>query len=93
VSNTSNASALIFHGLRARNEADVNWVGFYVKNSPDEELILGPFQGEVACVIIPPGKGVCGAAAKRRTTVVRRLTLSAEGLQWCLLFFYLDVEK
>ena len=71
VSNTSNAAALTFHALVARGEANVNWVGVYVKNNADEELILGPFQGEVACVIIPPGKGVCGAAAQRRATVVR----------------------
>ena len=42
------------------------WVGFYlVKN---EELVLGPFQGQIACVRIPFGRGVCGAAAASRQT-------------------------
>ena len=38
------------------------WVGFYLVDSP-EDLVLGPFQGKVACVRIPFGRGVCGAAA------------------------------
>jgi L-methionine (R)-S-oxide reductase len=71
VSNCANASALIYHGLAPRGQTHVNWVGVYVRASADEALVLGPFQGEVACVAIPPGKGVCGTAAKRRATVVR----------------------
>lgn len=44
------------------------WTGFYrVKN---EELVLGPFQGPVACMHIPYGKGVCGTAWQRAETVV-----------------------
>ena len=51
----ANASALLYEGM-----ADINWAGFYlVKNG---ELILGPFQGKVACVRIEKGKGVCGTA-------------------------------
>lgn len=50
------------------------WVGFYLIDKADEknlsELILGPFQGKVACTRIPFGKGVCGAAAKSKKTVV-----------------------
>jgi L-methionine (R)-S-oxide reductase len=48
-----------------------SWVGFYIARSVDE-LVLGPFQGNVACVRIAFGRGVCGtAAAERRTLVVR----------------------
>jgi L-methionine (R)-S-oxide reductase len=53
-----------------------SWVGFYVlrgsREAGDEELVLGPFQGKVACVRIALGRGVCGtAAAELRTVVVR----------------------
>ncbi|MEL0069062.1 MAG: GAF domain-containing protein [Gammaproteobacteria bacterium] len=41
---------------------DINWVGFYLVHT-EQSLKLGPFQGRVACVDIPFGKGVCGAAA------------------------------
>jgi GAF domain-containing protein len=48
-----------------------SWVGFYITRSADE-LVLGPFQGNVACVRIAFGRGVCGtAASERRTMVVR----------------------
>ena len=51
----ANVSALLFHAME-----DVNWAGFYlVKN---DALILGPFQGKVACVRIDKGRGVCGTA-------------------------------
>ncbi|KAM0557099.1 hypothetical protein ACHAPJ_005362 [Fusarium lateritium] len=53
---------------------DVNWAGFYVldKSSQDPQLILGPFQGKVACQTIRFGKGVCGvAAATQETQLVR----------------------
>ena len=40
---------------------DLNWVGFYLLKSP-EQLVLGPFQGKPACLRIPVGSGVCGAA-------------------------------
>lgn len=62
VSNLSNVSAIL------NQLEDINWCGFYLaKNST---LYLGPFQGEVACTVIPFGKGVCGTAAKERKTVV-----------------------
>ncbi|MFC0227141.1 GAF domain-containing protein [Serratia aquatilis] len=51
----ANASALLNERLN-----DVNWVGFYLMD--DNQLVLGPFQGKVACVRIPIGKGVCGTA-------------------------------
>lgn len=51
----SNASALLFERLE-----QVNWAGFYLLDG--DTLFLGPFQGRVACVRIPRGKGVCGRA-------------------------------
>jgi L-methionine (R)-S-oxide reductase len=53
----SNASALLNWYL-----SDVNWVGFYIFNNAENQLVLGPFQGLPACVRIPPGRGVCGKA-------------------------------
>jgi len=45
-----------------------SWIGFYVRRG--DELVLGPFQGKVACVRIAIGRGVCGTAAAERRTVV-----------------------
>jgi L-methionine (R)-S-oxide reductase len=45
-----------------------SWVGFYVRRG--DELVLGPFQGNVACVRIAIGRGVCGTAAAERRTVI-----------------------
>ena len=56
VANMANVAAVLFHGL-----PDLNWAGFY--RVVDRELVLGPFQGKAACIRIPLGKGVCGAAA------------------------------
>ena len=47
---------------------NLNWVGFY--RLIDNELVLGPFQGHVACFRIKEGKGVCGTAVRERKTVV-----------------------
>jgi GAF domain-containing protein len=63
IANTANMAALLYHGL-----PDLNWAGFYFLNGG--ELVLGPFQGNVACVRIGMGKGVCGTAAARRQTVI-----------------------
>lgn len=63
IANAANAAALIFHTL-----PDLNWAGFYFFNG--EELVVGPFQGKPACVRIKLGRGVCGAAAERRETLV-----------------------
>jgi GAF domain-containing protein len=63
VANMANVAALIYHAL-----PDLNWAGFYILRG--EELVLGPFQGNVACTRIPLVKGVCGTAAERRETVV-----------------------
>ena len=63
LANTANFTALLFQLL-----PDLNWVGFYFLR--EGELVLGPFQGKVACVRIPLGKGVCGTAAARRVTQI-----------------------
>ena len=47
---------------------DINWCGFYLVEG--RELFVGPFQGEVACVQIPRGKGVCGTAFKEKKTII-----------------------
>jgi GAF domain-containing protein len=62
LANASNFVALLFQAL-----ADINWLGIYVLR--DGELVLGLFQGLPACVRIPLGKGVCGAAAANRATL------------------------
>lgn len=61
IANMANISALLFDAL-----TQVNWVGFY--RVIDGELVLGPFQGKVACIRIPLGVGVCGTAAQTMTT-------------------------
>lgn len=54
----ANASALLAQSL-----TDINWAGFYLME--DGKLVLGPFQGKVACVEIKVGNGVCGTAVKK----------------------------
>ena len=61
MTNLANASALLNEKLD-----DINWVGFYTVK--DGKLVLGPFQGKVACTIIPLGRGVCGTAAATDST-------------------------
>ena len=64
IANMANAAALIFASV-----PDLNWAGFY--RNIGGELVLGPFQGRAACIRIPFGKGVCGAAAASQ--VVQRV--------------------
>jgi len=61
IANMANISALLFESLDK-----VNWVGFY--RVINEELVLGPFQGKIACIRIPIGKGVCGTAVSENKT-------------------------
>lgn len=61
IANMANAAALVWQYL-----PDLNWAGFY--RNIGGELVLGPFQGKMACIRIPFGKGVCGAAAASRAT-------------------------
>ncbi|MCP3427525.1 GAF domain-containing protein [Opacimonas viscosa] len=64
IANLANVAAVLFNALE-----DVNWAGFYlVDTTKPEELVLGPFQGQPACVRIPFNKGVCGAAASTLTS-------------------------
>ena len=48
----------------------INWVGFYLYNSKNNHLYLGPFQGKPACQIIQMDRGVCGAAATKRKSIL-----------------------
>jgi L-methionine (R)-S-oxide reductase len=63
LANAANMCAVLYRTL-----PDLNWAGFYFVR--ENELVLGPFQGNVACVRIPLGRGVCGTAAERRETLV-----------------------
>lgn len=62
LANTANFVGLLYDAL-----PDINWLGVYVLRGAD--LVLGPFQGKPACVRLPAGQGVCGAAAARRKTL------------------------
>ena len=50
------------------NYEQINWAGFYLYKN--DELVLGPFQGKVACTHIPMGKGVCGTSASKKKTII-----------------------
>lgn len=65
VANLSNAAALLNESLD-----HINWVGFYLWDEVDEQLVLGPFQGRVACIRIDSGKGVCGTAFEKGETIL-----------------------
>ncbi len=62
VSNLANVASILY------TMEDINWAGFYLFDK--DRLVLGPFQGEVACTIIPLGKGVCGTAASKKETII-----------------------
>ncbi|NHZ91093.1 GAF domain-containing protein [Massilia sp. CCM 8733] len=67
--NASQFSALVYSAI-----ADLNWAGFYLlrpgKKGAAQELLVGPFQGKVACARIALGRGVCGTSAQERRTIV-----------------------
>jgi GAF domain-containing protein len=63
IANAANTSALVFELV-----AELNWAGFYFRQG--DELVLGPFQGRIACVRIPLGRGVCGISAARAAPVL-----------------------
>ena len=76
----SNASALL-----AENLDDINWAGFYLAMPLDDgtsELVLGPFQGKVACTHIAWGRGVCGDSASNSEIVI---PLHRDGAVWGVL--------
>jgi len=62
IANLANASAALKQGM------DFFWVGFYIKK--ENELVLGPFQGPIACTRIGFDKGVCGAAFTQKATII-----------------------
>ncbi|MFT2098959.1 GAF domain-containing protein [Marinomonas sp. 2405UD66-6] len=59
-------NAAQFSAFVMQTVPDLNWSGFYFAR--DEELVLGPYMGKVACTRIPFGRGVCGEAAKTQET-------------------------
>ncbi len=64
LANMANVSAVIYQQV-----PDLNWSGFYLRQSPGD-LVLGPFQGKSACVRIAPGNGVCGTAVKEKEAII-----------------------
>ena len=69
VANAANMAALMFHAM-----PDLNWAGFYFLRADrpggGAGLVVGPFQGQPACVRIPVGRGVCGSAVERRQSIL-----------------------
>ncbi len=65
VSNLANLSRALYDGFK-----NVSWAGFYLANETHDTLYLGPYQGPLACTIIPFNKGVCGFAATHKKSVL-----------------------
>lgn len=65
IANLANASAFLADAV-----ADISWIGFYLFDEKTQELVLGPFQGKVACTRIKIGQGVCGTAFLQQKTIV-----------------------
>lgn len=63
VTNMANISALLM-----QTSSNVDWAGFYLYRSAKNDLILGPYQGKLACNLIPNGKGVCGTTCQKKQT-------------------------
>jgi GAF domain-containing protein len=63
IANAANLSSVLYNSL-----PEVSWAGIYIHK--EGQLVLGPFQGKPACVRIAIGKGVCGAAAEQRQTII-----------------------
>ena len=76
IANAANLAALVYHAL-----PQVNWVGFYFFDGT--ELVVGPFQGKPACIRIPLGRGVCGAAASTREVQLVEDVFAFEGHITC----------
>jgi GAF domain-containing protein len=64
IANAANTAALLFQAM-----ANIDWAGFYFLRD-GKELVLGPFQGLPACVRIPVGRGVCGAAVEQKHSIL-----------------------
>lgn len=65
VANMANLSAALYQSF-----SNISWVGFYLYDSHSDELVLGPFQGKVACTRIGNGRGVCGKAFELKATII-----------------------
>jgi len=78
IANMSNAAALLYESL-----PDINWAGFYLYEKQTNQLVLGPFQGKVACVRIDIGKGVCGTSFKNNETILVPDVLDFPGHIFC----------
>ncbi|MFL2104329.1 GAF domain-containing protein [Desemzia sp. FAM 23991] len=65
IANLSNASALLYESL-----PEINWSGFYLFEESSQELVLGPFQGKVACIRLQLGKGACGTAFEQNNSII-----------------------
>ena len=63
IANMANMAAVLYHNL-----PQVNWAGFYVRRK--DELVLGPFQGQPACMRLKRGRGVCWAAVEKQETII-----------------------
>lgn len=65
VANLANLSSHIYYSM-----PNLNWCGFYLWSDQDQELVLGPFQGKVACIRIRADRGVCGKAYSTKQTLL-----------------------
>jgi GAF domain-containing protein len=72
VANMANIAAVLFNNLE-----QINWAGFYLYK--EKQLVLGPFQGQPACIRIPMGKGVCGTSAATKQTLIVKDVHEFEG--------------
>lgn len=77
IANLANLSSILYHTFDS-----FCWVGFYFLESADE-LVLGPFQGKIACTRLKVGKGVCGTAILRKETIVVPDVTKFEGHIYC----------
>lgn len=77
IANLANVSSALFHTFDF-----FSWVGFYLLDS-NNELVLGPFQGKIACTRLKVGKGVCGTAILKRETIVVPDVTQFEGHIYC----------
>lgn len=74
VSNLANVSSVLYNYFK-----NVSWAGFYLKKENEDVLYLGPFQGGLACTLIPFGKGVCGASAIKKESILVKDVTQFEG--------------
>jgi L-methionine (R)-S-oxide reductase len=71
IANLSNISSLMYWELNEKLNNPINWFGFYLIDKKNEnQLILGPFHGKLACTRIKFGKGVCGNCISKKQTII-----------------------